>query len=274
MEWTTITTLGRAGYQVYNFRHAIKKYWIKLLAHVNKGNTDIVVTGHSGAGKSQLASQMHGRARELIYQVPEESTSVEVEAITLNEWSKLVRVLPGQAGRRTHGEIEVFDENNSLEGVIHVVDFGYVTPRDPVQSTNLVNHGYDDIEKLRKLNLETEYNGIVELLSTISKQRAKHHCPKWLVIAVNKVDLFPEEQSNALSFYHPDGGSKFGNALKAFHERVGKDAFGIYIVPCCAYETDFIWNGRKVETSLKRHEQDELLNDFMKTIVRISDIHS
>jgi len=160
----------------------------------------------AGAGKTLLAGQMHGRDRELVFEIPCESRSVEVDAITAGEWTKLVRVRPGQAGFRTKGEIDTFEDNKSLEGVIHVVDFGYVTPRDPVVRDTLISKdGIDTVEKLRARNLRLEIEDLKVLLTDIRRLQSKHGTPKRLVIAANKVDLFASDRQKALNHYHPDG---------------------------------------------------------------------
>lgn len=275
IEWTTATKIVVQGAkQGYTQRHAIQKFWVNALAKLDVGGTDVVVTGHSGAGKSTLAGQMHGRARDLFFNEPEESIKVEVEAITLGEWTKLVRILPGQAGRRTHGEIEAFDDNPSLEGVIHVVDFGYVMPRDAGQREALLQvEGLNTIEKLREHNLRHEVEDLQGLLTNLRRSRVKNKAPKWLMIAVNKFDLFCNRTSEALDFYHPAGSGSFGKALRKFQSEEGANNFGIYVGQTCAYESDFEWNGEVVGTGLTARGQEDLLKKFMLSIACITEKH-
>ncbi len=273
MDWTTaVSVAARLGYQSYNHRQTIQKYWTKAKAYVDVGDTQIVITGHAGAGKTMLAGQMHGRARELVFEIPGESRSVEVDAITAGQWTKLVRVLPGHTGFRTHGEIETFEDNRSLEGVIHVVDFGYVAPRDPVARDTLVSkYGIDTVEKLRARNLRLEVEDLKVLLSDIRRLHSKHENPSWLAIAVNKVDLFAADRQKALNHYHPDGTGEFGGTLREFQGQIGSSNFAVHVIQACAYETDFSWHGSNVPSSLQRREQDEILRQFMESIAAISE---
>lgn len=222
-----------------------------------------------------LAAQMHGRARDLAFDVPGESTQVEVDAIQLGDWAKLVRVLPGQSGSRTAGEIATFQQNNSLDGVIHVVDFGYVSPRDPVIAQVMIkNDQIDTVEKLRERNMRLEIEDLKVLLSDMKKLCLTSSRPKWLIIAVNKIDLFMTERGSALEHYHPNGTSEFARALASFQSEIGSSKLGIYILPVCAYETDFVWNGRTQQTSLDPREQHALLREFVKSVAAIAAKHN
>jgi len=50
MEWTTATSIAaRVGYQAYNHRRTIQKYWTKAKALADVGDTQIVITGHGGS---------------------------------------------------------------------------------------------------------------------------------------------------------------------------------------------------------------------------------
>lgn len=272
MEWITAATYtARAGVAVYGNRHFIQEYFVKAKALLNLGKTQIIVTGMPSAGKSMLVGQMHGRARELYHETPGESKSVEVDAITLGEWTKLVRVLPGQAGYRVQGELEAFVKNEALEGLIHVVDFGFSGPRDPVVANELIQEdGLDTVEKLRSRNLDREVDALKLELANLRKLLSAKNNFKWIVIAVNKIDLFGGQLESALSHYHPAGDSSFGKELRAFQAEVGSNNLKVYVAKTCASEDDFKWGDEMVDSSLGHNAQKEVLRDFMKTISLIS----
>lgn len=273
MEWTTAASLvARTATQGYNHRYTIQKYWTKAKAFIDVGATQILVTGNSAAGKTLLAGQMHGRARELGFQIPPESRTVEVEAITPGQWSKLVRILPGQVSYRTQGEIDHLRDNPYLEGIIHVVDYGYTCPRDPSISRAMIeNDLIDTIDKLRERNLRLEIDSLQILLSDVRKLYLTNKTPKWMLIVVNKVDLFPSQRDQALLYYHPEGNSEFSKALSLFQRDVGNNNIHVYVAQACAYESDFNWNGITVQTSLQRREQDNILLELMNIIAIISE---
>jgi hypothetical protein len=272
MEWLTVVTFtARTGLAAYGNRHFIEEYFVKAKAFLNLGKTQIIVTGMPSAGKSMLVGQMHGRARELYHEAPGESKSVEVDAITLGDWTRLVRVLPGQAGYRVQGELDTFVNNDALEGLIHVVDFGYSGPRDPLVAGELIREdGLDTIEKLRARNLEREVDALRLELSNIRKLLASKNNFKWIVVAVNKIDLFGGRLEDALNHYHPSGTGAFGKVLKDFQAEIGRNNLNIYIAKTCAYEDDFVWGKESVKSSIAHNVQKELLREFMRSVSLIS----
>ncbi|MDO8065576.1 hypothetical protein [Janthinobacterium sp. SUN206] len=275
MEFTTAVSVVRLGKASYDQRHIIQKYWTVLKAWFDKGETQILVTGHSGAGKSVLTGQLHGSARDLYYEAPSESQTVEVEAITIGEWTKLVRVLPGQKGRRTAGEIDSLQENESLDGVIHVVDFGYVAPRDPVVAQALVEEdGIVTLQELRERNLKLEVEDLKDLIASIRRLHHQHKRPKWLIIAVNKVDLYPTERSMALAHYHSKGTSPFSKALRELQQEIGENNLAIYVVEVCSHEADFIWNGFNVPSALAPREDNTILRNFSSVLSTVVAKHA
>ncbi|QDZ06992.1 hypothetical protein FPZ24_05450 [Sphingomonas panacisoli] len=274
MEWTTVTSLLRGGKKAYDNRHLIQRYWTKLKVYLDRGDTQIVVTGHAGAGKTVLAAQMHGRARDLAFELPQESRAVEPEVFDAGTWAKLVRVLPGQDGFRSEGAIEAFTFSDSLEGVIHVVDWGFVAPRDPAIALARINDDdLDTIEKLREANLAFELRQLDILLNDLRRSFHRAFRPKWLVVAVNKVDLFSDRRNESLAYYHPSGSSPFSQALRNFQNEIGADNLSIYIMQVSAYEVDFSWNNELAQSALKRQEQNGLLLDFMRGIAQILENH-
>ncbi|CAK7066701.1 MAG: hypothetical protein CITR_02956 [Citrobacter freundii] len=272
LEWTTAASLSyKLGKQGYDSRHTIQKFWVKLKVFLDMGETQIVVTGHSGAGKTNLTNQMHGRARDIKYQLPEESKEVEVSEIQAGNWSKLVRVLPGQDGNRAKGSIENFQQNNSLEGVIHLVDYGYTKPRNKVVCTTMISDGVISIGQLRENNLKKEIQALNVLLTDVKRMHYEKKLPKWIVIAVNKIDLYPHERDDALKYYHPEGNSEYSKTLKDFLMEIGSRNISIHVIQACAYEQDFEWNHHIIKSSLARQEQNLILNEFTVTIAAISE---
>lgn len=272
MEWfTAINFAARTGFAAYGNRHFIQEYFVKAKALLNLGKTQIIVTGMPSAGKSMLIGQMHGRARELYHEAPGESKSVEVDAITLGEWTKLIRVLPGQAGYRVQGELEAFVDNDALEGLIHVVDFGYSGPRDPIVAQELIREdGLDTVKKLRLRNLDREVEALRLEIANVRKLLANKNNFKWIVIAVNKVDLFGGDLQEALAHYHPNGTGLFGRVLRDFQAEIGRDNLKVYVAQTCAYEDDFKWGEELIPSSLGHNAQKEMLREFMKSISLVS----
>lgn len=56
MEWTTVSSLVRLGKKAYDNKHLIQRYWTKMKAYLDMGATQVVITGHAGAGKTLLGT--------------------------------------------------------------------------------------------------------------------------------------------------------------------------------------------------------------------------
>ncbi|MFC0679534.1 hypothetical protein ACFFGH_16980 [Lysobacter korlensis] len=273
IEWFTAARYGfTAAKAGYDYRHAVQRYWTKAKAFADRGETQIVITGSPGAGKTVLIGQMHGKARTLYYENPDASLGVETDAIQFGQWGKLVRTLPGQTNLRTAGEIDVYTNNTSLEGVIHVVDWGYSAPRTPAVLASLVNKdGIRTIDQLREYNLRIELDSLKFELANIRRLFYSKRRPKWLVIAVNKVDLFYNDADRSLVYYHKDGEGLFASALKSLETDLGASHLRIETIQVCASEENFEYNGHKVASCLERGQKDKILRDFVNSVAIIAE---
>jgi hypothetical protein len=195
---------------------------------------------------------------------------VETDALTALEITRLTRVLPGQSGYRAHGETEAFFDNEDLEGVVHVVDYGYSVPRDSVVARKLVRDGYDTFERIRALNLESEMNSFRELLANFGRHIRVHGGPKWLIVAVNKIDLYPEKIDSALDYYHFDGTGAFGGALSDFRNQMGSENVKILLAKTCAGDDPLSWQDTHIESRIGMTDQRNLVVDLLSLISVIS----
>jgi hypothetical protein len=204
------STTGRIAYFTYTKRQLIQEYWKKLWVWVGKCQTNVLVLGAAGAGTSVLVASWNGEANKSEWQPPGPSSSAETSPITIGDWTKVVRVLPGQMSeQRELGLAEAFQVHQELEGIIYVVDWGYTTIRDNAAKLLLQNNGLTTIEAIRKRHLADELTEFRRVLSHIRTSFATKKRPKWLAIALNKVDLYSNRLAEAELYYHPDGDSEF-----------------------------------------------------------------
>lgn len=274
IEWTTAASLtARAGSTAYQHRHTLNQWWKMALAYLNKGNTNILVTGRPNVGKTILVEQMLGEAGSMYHDQPEASNKVEVEAVTIGKWTQLIRTLPGQSSStRSMGINDAFDDNKDLKGVIHVVDFGYTTPRDPATAASLIkDQKIEKVENLRNFNLESENREIIKIVSIIEQSITRQSTPKWILIAVNKVDIFYESLNEALSYYHPLGTSHFSKTLRELQHKVGSDKLKIYVTQTCADLGDFKWDKEEVKSKINKEQQKKILRDYINVLATISE---
>lgn len=275
IEWTTAASMtARTGIAAYQNRHLLQGWIKKTLAHFDFGSTEILVTGRPSVGKTVLVNQVQGDGRNWEYKLPNISTSTETDAVKFGNWTKLIRTLPGQDNKtRITGINRSFDDNLNLLGVIHTVDFGYTIPRDATICESLIKESkIDTIQKLRDYNLLIEIEELKKIITTIEINHVKQGTPKWLIIAVNKVDLFSDKLDEALSFYHPSGKSAFSMELNKLTNKLGEYNFSIYVIATCAYKASFEWNGESCTSKFFQQEQEKLMSDFINTVGIISEI--
>lgn len=251
--WTdlVIPAIKPAVY-VYKYRHAIQEYWIKALIKIGKGNADVIVTGRGGAGKSVLSSHYHGEANSLDWKLPDTSRDVEIKPITIGEWTKIVSVIPGQDNAERAKALDTaLNRSESLDGIIHVVDWGYTAIRDDSVKKSMVDDkGLDTVDKVRDHNLKLEFRDFERLLDSVKLSIRNERGPKWLVIAVNKVDLYESTLDAAKQYYHPACGGPFSEAIEELYSAVGKDNIKVVCVPVCAQPEAFEWNKQKVTSQI------------------------
>lgn len=273
IEWTVAARFAASGgAKAYEYRHKIQHIWTHIKVWAGVGSTNIAVTGHPGAGKTILSNQLYGYARHLGFKLPEQSEKEEVESFDATSWARIMTVVPGQEASRVKAIRDIFVENNSLEGVIHVVDYGFSLPRNTTQSyINIKNDGIDNIDKLRSKNLSVELRNLDILLSDIERSYQKNKTPKWVIIAVNKIDLYKNNLDEALSYYHPEGNSEFSKRIKEFQYRIGSENIRFYVIKACAWEVDFEWNNEIIESNLEKREQLSIIEDFSSSLVSISE---
>lgn len=267
-DWTDfLPTLVRMPITVYQNKKNINKWWKKLLVWSGKGQTNVVVTGAAGSGKTVFTTSLHGEIKDHEWENPVTSTAVERNAITLGDWTKIFSVLPGQhIAAREVGLHEAFNKHNGLDGVVHIVDFGYTTSRSDVASSKLIESGVDTIEKVRDYNLQNELIEFKGVCNLIANACANERGPKWLIIAVNKADLYLEELDKAKNYYHRDGMGPFVEEITSLIQRVGTNRLLLRTVPICPKPKPFEWNNQKKIPELKSFEEP---TDYMKNFVAI-----
>ncbi|KAA3439572.1 GTPase domain-containing protein [Rufibacter hautae] len=253
MDWSElIPSLIRTPITIYQNRKTIQHWWIRLLAQVDTGDTDIVLLGQGGVGKTLLSKCLHGQAPKFSYKTPGTSPNVETEAVIFGDWTKLVRVIPGQSSKeRLKGLDEAFNTSESLEGVIYVVDWGYAKIRDETLKKALIeDRGIDTIAKLREYTLRNELEDLDLMMMKIRDLQAKDGRPKWLIIAVNKVDLYMNEVDEAQKYYSIDYGSDFAKVVNEYLHQIGTLNLKVFTLPISSWPEDFEWNNEMIDAKL------------------------
>ncbi|WP_324680943.1 GTPase domain-containing protein [Hymenobacter sp. GOD-10R] len=264
----------KTPFTLYQHRQLIQHWWIKFLANIKMGSTDIVIVGPPAVGKTVLSKCLHGQAPEFGFKLPGASTTVETEAIALGKWTQLVRVIPGQEStERTNGLWEAFHQSETLEGVIYVVDWGYSSPRNELLQGSLVrDEGLDTIDKLRNYNLKNELSDIKDIMGKIRDLQNQYRRPKWVLFIVNKADLFVDKINDAQMYYSLDFDSEFTRIVKEYINIIGTMNVKVDTLPMCSWPEPFVWNGNTIKSSLGGKPLENAL--AMRVISKIAELSS
>jgi 50S ribosome-binding GTPase len=253
MNWSDISpSIIRYPYVLYKNRQAFDYFVKKFQVLINSGSTNIAVLGRVNVGKSVFLQQLCNEAGNFSFDLPTTSKSVENDAIFFGDWSKVVSVIPGQSSKqRTEGLQNVFENNPKLEGVIYVTDWGYTDIREGVSSKSIVEReGIETIEQLRAFNLAAELSDFEKISDAIVKAHHFKMGPKWIIVLINKCDLFYNAIDEAQKYYHASFESAFTNKVKALQHKVGAMNLAYESLPICSWQTDFEWNNQRVATNL------------------------
>ena len=255
----------------YKNRNDAKDAWSRIF-----GKKQIVFTGLGGAGKSVLLDFLTGKGFEQGYQPPKPSQSVEKgklsSALKKGKPRMALSVIPGQDDfPRLQSLDESFLGKKGVDGVIHVVSNGFVELRSlPDRNVLVKETKLQTIEQFRQYQLNKELKDLDETCEIIRKSIHKHQKPKWLLVAVTKVDLFYDKLSEAREYYSSSGKSKFAKRLKELQIQVGTDNFRWETVPVCTWLKDFEWNNELQPSVLKVDQRDHLIANFVEEMAHYS----
>jgi energy-coupling factor transporter ATP-binding protein EcfA2 len=260
-------------YNAYKHRVLIDKLWKKLTVACGSNKADIVITGRSGVGKSVLSSRMRGIITDLSWELPSISPSVETGVTDLEKWSKIVSVIPGNNNEeRVIALQNVFNTDDCLEGIIHVVDWGYTFERNSIiRGKRIHEEGFNTIEKIRNFNLTREVDDFKKICDKVRELYLKKGRPFWMVIAATKCDLYVDRIDQAQSYYSATGESAFSEALREFQSLVGSDNIQMVSVPVSSWDNSFEWNKEVVETKIGGSaESRALFRNFIRVVSEVS----
>lgn len=191
----------------------------------------VAVTGMTGVGKSQLVDRLTRRSTG-------DATTEVGSAVMERRTRKGARlhgfrflVVPGDnAATRLSALDEVFHDE-PVDGIIHVVANGYATPRRAAGITGAAT-------ATREEQLAAELEDWTITSHRIASLAVRRHQPIWLVIAVTKTDLYPDEVDQAVHYYSPGSGSPFGDKVDALRALAGGAKLSIDVLPVSSQAGD------------------------------------
>jgi hypothetical protein len=200
----------------------------------------VAVTGMTGVGKSQLVDRLTRRASD---DALADVGSAVMERRTRRS-AKLhgfrFLVVPGDnAATRLSALDEVFHDE-PVDGVIHVVANGHATPRRAAGTSGAAT-------ATREEQLAAELEDWAITSHRIASMAVRRHKPIWLIIAVTKTDLYPDDVDEVVRYYSPGSGSPFAERVDALRALAGGAKLSIDVLPVSSQGGD-----RKAPISEKR----------------------
>jgi hypothetical protein len=187
----------------------------------------IAVTGMSGVGKTRLVDTLTKRNTAAV-SLEIGSTNMERRTRQSSKFRGFrFLVVPGNNAATRLAALEEVFHDHPVDGVIHVVANGYATPRR-------FNTGSSDSSFSRDELLAAELEDWTITAHRIAAMAVRRESPIWLVIAVTKTDLYPDEVDKALDYYSPNSGSPFGTKLDELQSLVGGAKIWVDVLPVCA----------------------------------------
>jgi hypothetical protein len=189
--------------------------------------TTLAFTGMEGVGKTVLLDHLTGAAFQEGYTLPLRSQREERGRITTAGKRLVATVVPGQVATPRRLTLDkLFGGKRLIDGVVHVVCNGLASVREPNVTTDLIRRRkLTTVTKYRKYALGQELLDLDSTCHAIRESQRKKRTPGWLIVAVDKVDLYFDTIERARDYYSPTSDSPFADRLRALATQVGTDFF-------------------------------------------------
>lgn len=252
----------------YRHRTDLKDILTGGLARLVGKAVSLAFTGMQGVGKTVLLDHLTGKAQRKDYKKPRQSQALERGIVKSAGRRIRVSVVPGQNAEPRYLALDqLFHGKNPVQGVVHVVSYGYASIRNEDSARAMVKDlRLNTLAKYAKYQMERELEDLEQTCEAIRASHRKHHAPGWLLVAVDKIDLYHDRLPKAREYYSSMNDSPFTARLRAIARQVGEDFFRWEAAPVCGVLEEFIWNGKTEVPQIDQTSRDAYLAQFLELL--------
>jgi hypothetical protein len=144
---------------------------------------------------------------------------------------------------------------------------GLASVREPNVTTDLIRRRkLTTVAKYRKYALGQELLDLDSTCHAIRESQRKKRTPAWLIVAVDKVDLYFDGIERARDYYSPTSDSPFADRPRALATQVGTDFFRWETAPVCGCLERFVWNREELVPQIDPARRDAYLGQFLRLL--------
>jgi len=193
--------------------------------------TPVLITGAAGSGKTELWRQLTGgNAADAMSEDPEDSYFYPGSRAGSRPWRKrriTLTTIPGQPSRTRYKNMNwFFGPETEINGVIFVATFGFdqVWPKRADSVASRLDPFC--IQALSAHNIKQELESFRLTCEKIQEKRVMSDVdlgPRWMLVLVNKIDLYWDGREQAEAYYGPTAATPFNDVATRCLPR--EDAF-------------------------------------------------
>ena len=249
-----------AAEEAYRRREQISSVWSQVAGFLKQRRSLVAVTGVAGAGKTVLADHLDGTAFKSGYTPPGRSVKMEKSTVSGRSSSVNLRVVPGQdAPERADALAAILGGKRPVEGLVHVVSFGLPTSRSSMAGPIGAEVTGGDVEEYRASMLQVELEEFRQISELIRAANRRSRRPRFVIVAVSKLDLWLDRISDVKEHYAPERGGRFAKLVRELRAASGSDNLAVEVVPVASWIENVNIVGTTVESKIGVRARDHYL---------------